>query len=81
MSYANSIEDDDDAPAEVLEAPIDAPGGRLDKARADAVPQDAVYDFYCAYQAQTKTKHLSRIGTLDITGSKIKLLTVKLVMS
>ena len=38
MSYANSIEDDDDAPAEVLEAPIDAPGVRLDKALADAFP-------------------------------------------
>lgn len=38
MSYANSIEDDEDAPAEVLEAPIDAPGVRLDKALADAFP-------------------------------------------
>jgi len=32
------IEDDDDAPAEVLEAPIDAPGVRLDKALADVFP-------------------------------------------
>ncbi|WP_414632937.1 RluA family pseudouridine synthase [Brevundimonas sp. UBA7534] len=38
MPAPDPIEDDDDAPAEVLEAPIDAPGVRLDKALADVFP-------------------------------------------
>jgi 23S rRNA pseudouridine1911/1915/1917 synthase len=38
VSSPDQIEDDDDAPAEVLEAHIDAPGVRLDKALAEAFP-------------------------------------------
>ncbi|NDD27669.1 MAG: DUF3828 domain-containing protein [Proteobacteria bacterium] len=35
-------------------------------ARADAVPQEAVYDFYCAYQAQIKMKKGNWVKALVI---------------